>query len=41
MELAKAGVPADSIVDSRPRVNAASQYLYEDEDLASLFAAYG
>ena len=41
MELAKAGVPADSIVDSRPRVNAASQYLYEDEELASLCAADG
>ena len=41
MELAKAGVPVDSIVDSRPRVNAASQYLYEDEELASLCAADG
>ena len=41
MELAKAGVPADSVVDSRPRVNAASQYLYEDEELASLCAADG
>ena len=28
-------------VDSRPRVNAASQYLYEDEELASLCAADG
>lgn len=33
-ELAKAGVPADNIVSSRPRVNAATQYLSEDEELA-------
>lgn len=40
-ELAKAGVPADNIVSSRPRVNAATQYLSEDEELASICAADG
>ena len=40
-ELAKAGVPADNIVSSRPRVNAATQYLSEDEELAGICAADG
>ena len=40
-ELAKAGVPADNIVSSRPRVNAATQYLTEDEELAGICAADG
>ena len=40
-ELAKAGVPADNIVSSRPRVNAATQYLSEDEELAMLCQSDG
>ena len=40
-ELAKAGVPADNVVSSRPRVNAATQYLSEDEELAGICAADG
>lgn len=35
-ELASAGIPADNIVSSRPRVNAATQYLSEDEELAEI-----
>ena len=35
-ELAKAGVPADNVVSSRARVNAATQYLSEDEELAEI-----
>ena len=35
------GVPADNIVSSRPRVNAATQYLSEDEELAGICAADG
>ncbi len=35
-ELAKAGVPQDNVVSSMPRVNAATQYLDEDEELAGL-----
>ena len=40
-ELAKAGVPADNIVSSRPRVNAATHYLSEDEELAMLCQSDG
>lgn len=40
-ELAKAGVPADNIVSSRARVNAATQYLSEDEELAEICQADG
>ena len=40
-ELAKAGVPADNIVSSRPRVNAATQYLSEDEELAAICRSDG
>ncbi|RSX55397.1 polyphenol oxidase family protein [Bifidobacterium samirii] len=35
-ELAAAGIPLDNIVESRPRVAAATQYLCEDEELAGL-----
>lgn len=35
-ELASAGIPAGNIVSSRPRVNAATQYLSEDEELAEI-----
>lgn len=41
MELAKAGVPQDNIVSSASRANAASQYLYEDEELIRLCAEDG
>ena len=40
-ELAKAGVPADNVVSSRARVNAATQYLSEDEELAEICQADG
>ena len=40
-ELAKAGVPADNIVSSRARVNAATQYLSEDEELAEICQSDG
>ena len=40
-ELATAGVPADNIVSSRARVNAATQYLSEDEELAEICQADG
>ncbi len=35
-ELASAGIPAGNVVSSRPRVNAATQYLSEDEELAEI-----
>lgn len=35
-ELAKAGIPQDNVISSRPRVNAATQYLSQDEELAQL-----
>lgn len=41
MDLAAAGVPADSVVSSRPRVAAATQYLCEDAELARLCAEDG
>ena len=34
--LMKAGIPRDNVIDSRPRVTAATQYLSEDEELARL-----
>lgn len=40
-ELAKAGVPAGNIVSSRPRVNAATQYLSEDEELVAICQSDG
>ena len=40
-ELAEAGVVADNIIESRPRVNAATQYLSEDAELAELCANDG
>lgn len=40
-ELAKAGVPADNVVSSRARVNAATQYLSEDEELAEICQSDG
>ena len=40
-ELAKDGVPADNVVSSRARVNAATQYLSEDEELAEICQADG
>ena len=40
-ELAEAGVVADNIIESRPRVNAATQYLSEDAELAELCARDG
>ena len=40
-ELAKAGVPADNVVSSRVRVNAATQYLSEDEELAEICQSDG
>ena len=40
-ELAKAGVPADNVVSSRARVDAATQYLSEDEELAEICQAAG
>ena len=40
-ELAEAGVVADNIIESRPRVNAAIQYLSEDAELAELCANDG
>lgn len=39
--LAEAGVPMDSLIESRPRVNAATQYLDADEELRQLCAADG
>lgn len=35
-ELAAAGIPRDNVIDSRPRVAAATQYLSEDEELIGL-----
>lgn len=35
-ELASAGIAAGNVVSSRPRVNAATQYLSEDEELAEI-----
>ncbi|MCH4209059.1 polyphenol oxidase family protein [Bifidobacterium sp.] len=35
-ELAAAGIPRDNIIDSRPRVAAATEYLREDEELIGL-----
>ena len=40
-ELAKAGIPADNVMSSRPRVNAATQYLSEDEELAEICQSDG
>ena len=40
-ELAAAGIPRDNIIESRPRVAAATQYLGEDEELAGLCDADG
>ena len=40
-ELAEAGVVADNIIESRPRVNAATQYLSEDAELTELCARDG
>lgn len=40
-ELQAAGVPMDSVVASRPRVAAATQYLSEDGELAALCASDG
>lgn len=40
-ELAKAGIPRDNVIDSRPRVSAATQYLDQDAELAALCAADG
>ena len=40
-ELAKAGVPTDNVVSSRVRVNAATQYLSEDEELAEICQSDG
>lgn len=41
LELAKAGIPQDNVVSSRPRVNAATQYLEADPELAQLCATDG
>ena len=38
-ELAKAGIPADNVMSSRPRVNAATQYLSEDARTRADFPA--
>lgn len=35
-ELERAGIPRDSIISSRPRITAATQYLAEDPELAEL-----
>ncbi|MDF7640395.1 polyphenol oxidase family protein [Bifidobacterium sp. ESL0784] len=40
-ELAKAGIPADNVISSVPRVSAATQYLDHDAELATLCAADG
>ncbi|WEV74344.1 polyphenol oxidase family protein [Bifidobacterium sp. ESL0798] len=40
-ELAKAGIPADNVISSTPRVGAATQYLDQDAELADLCAADG
>ncbi|WEV47115.1 polyphenol oxidase family protein [Bifidobacterium sp. ESL0690] len=40
-ELAKAGIPRDNVIDSTPRVGAATQYLDQDTELATLCAADG
>jgi YfiH family protein len=40
-ELESAGVPRDSVISSRARVNAATQYLSEDEELRALCGSDG
>lgn len=40
-ELAEAGVPRDNIIDSMPRILAATQYLDQDAELAALCASDG
>lgn len=40
-ELAKAGIPRDNVIDSTPRVSAATQYLDQDAELATLCAQDG
>ncbi|WEV64385.1 polyphenol oxidase family protein [Bifidobacterium sp. ESL0732] len=40
-ELAKAGIPADNVISSTPRVGAATQYLDQDAELAALCAVDG
>ncbi|WEV59375.1 polyphenol oxidase family protein [Bifidobacterium sp. ESL0728] len=40
-ELAEAGIPADNVISSTPRVSAATQYLDQDAELAALCAADG
>lgn len=39
LELAAAGIPQDNVVSSRPRTDAATQYLEQDAELAGLCAA--
>ena len=41
LELERAGVPRGNVIDSRPRVTAATQYLCEDAELAELCDADG
>ncbi|WEV69063.1 polyphenol oxidase family protein [Bifidobacterium sp. ESL0775] len=40
-ELAEAGIPRDNVIDSTPRVGAATQYLDQDAELAALCASDG
>ncbi|MBB2955808.1 YfiH family protein [Bifidobacterium commune] len=40
-ELAEVGVPRDNIIDSMPRIQAATQYLDQDTELAALCACDG
>ncbi|WEV65516.1 polyphenol oxidase family protein [Bifidobacterium sp. ESL0764] len=40
-ELAKAGIPADNVISSTPRVGAATKYLDQDAELAALCAVDG
>ncbi|MDF7665535.1 polyphenol oxidase family protein [Bifidobacterium sp. ESL0745] len=40
-ELAEAGIPRDNVIDSAPRVRAATQYLDQDAELAALCAQDG